>query len=72
MDCLYRTQVCWMLVDFKTDELRNRQALATAREMYRPQILRYRQAVKQWLGITPKTMLCFLNIEKTIEVVEVK
>ena len=72
MDCLYRTQAGWTLVDFKTDELRNRQALAAAQEMYTPQILRYRQAVEQWLGIVPKTLMCFLNVERTIEVVEVK
>jgi ATP-dependent helicase/nuclease subunit A len=72
MDCLYRTQAGWTLVDFKTDELRNRQALAAAEEMYRPQILRYRQAVEQWLGIAPKILMCFLNVEKMIEVVEIK
>ena len=71
MDCLYRTQAGWTLVDFKTDELRNRQALTAAQEMYTPQIMRYRQAVEQWLGIAPKTLLCFLNVEKTIEVIEV-
>jgi len=71
MDCLYHTQEGWTLVDFKTDELRNRLALAAAQEMYTPQIIRYRQAVEQWLGFTPKTLLCFLNVEKTIEVIEV-
>ena len=71
MDCLYRTQEGWTLVDFKTDELRNRLALAAAQEMYTPQIMRYRQAVEQWLGIAPKTLLCFLNAEKTIEVIDV-
>jgi ATP-dependent exoDNAse (exonuclease V) beta subunit len=72
MDCLYRTQTGWTLVDFKTDELRNRLALAAAQEMYTPQILRYRQAVEEWMGIAPRTMMCFLNVEKTIEVVEIK
>ena len=72
MDCLYRTQAGWTLVDFKTDDLRNKQALAIAQEMYTPQILRYRQAVQEWLGIVPKTLLCFLNAERTIDVVEIK
>lgn len=71
IDCLYRTQAGWTLVDFKTDELRNRQALTAAQEMYRPQILRYRQAVNEWMGTAPKTLLCFLNVDKAIEVVEV-
>jgi ATP-dependent helicase/nuclease subunit A len=71
MDCLYHTQEGWTLVDFKTDELRNRLALAAAQGMYTPQIIRYRQAVEQWLGFTPKTLLCFLNVEKTIKVIEV-
>jgi len=72
MDCLFRTQEGWTLVDFKTDELRNHQALLAAQEIYTPQILRYKQAVEQWLGIVPKTLLCFLNVEKTIEVIEVE
>jgi len=71
MDCFFRTQEGWILVDFKTDELKNRQALLAAQEMYTPQILRYRQAVEKWLGIVPKTLLCFLNVERTIEIVEV-
>jgi ATP-dependent helicase/nuclease subunit A len=72
MDCLYRTQAGWTLVDFKTDELRNRQALAAAQEIYRPQMLRYRQAVEEWMGIVPRTLMCFLNVERTVKVVEVK
>jgi ATP-dependent helicase/nuclease subunit A len=72
MDCLYRTQVGWTLVDFKTDKFRNRLALAAAQETYIPQILRYRQAVEEWMGIAPRTMMCFLNVEKKIEVIEVK
>jgi ATP-dependent helicase/nuclease subunit A len=72
MDCLYRTQAGWKLVDFKTDELRNRMALAAAQEMYTPQMIRYRQAVEQWMGIVPRTLMCFLNVERTIELVEVK
>ena len=72
MDCLYRTQAGWMLVDFKTDELRNLQALAAAQEIYRPQMLRYRQAVEEWMGIVPRTLMCFLNVERTVKVVKVK
>jgi len=71
MDCFFRTPEGWILVDFKTDELKNRQALLAAQEIYTPQILRYRQAVEKWLGIVPKTLLCFLNVERTIEIVEV-
>ncbi|TFG47897.1 MAG: hypothetical protein E4H33_05115 [Anaerolineales bacterium] len=71
IDCLFRTQESWTLVDFKTDELRNRQTLLAAQDMYTPQILRYRKAVEQWLGVVPKTLLCFLNVEKKIMVIEV-
>jgi ATP-dependent helicase/nuclease subunit A len=72
IDCLYRTEAGWVLVDFKTDELRSPQAVEAAAEMYRPQLLRYRRAIEQLLGIVPRTLMCFLNIERSIEIIEIK
>jgi len=72
MDCLYRTPQGWVLVDFKTDELRSSQAVDAAVEEYRPQLLRYRQAAGQLLGQPPRTRMCFLNVGKEIEVREVE
>jgi ATP-dependent exoDNAse (exonuclease V) beta subunit len=71
MDCLYRTPQGWVLVDFKTDELRSPQAVDAAVEKYRPQLLRYRQAAEQLLGQAPRTRMCFLKVGKQVEVREV-
>ena len=72
MDCLYRTEVGWTLVDFKTDDLWNRQALKDAVDIYTPQIIRYRRAMEKWMEIAPRTLIFFLNLEGKIEVIEVK
>jgi ATP-dependent exoDNAse (exonuclease V) beta subunit len=72
MDCLYRTPQGWVLVDFKTDELRTSQAVDAAVEEYRDQMLRYRQAAERLLGETPQTRMCFLNVGKEVEVRDVR
>jgi ATP-dependent helicase/nuclease subunit A len=72
MDCLYRTPQGWVLVDFKTDELRSPQAVEAALEEYRPQLLRYRQAAERLLGEAPQTRMCFLNVGKEVEVRDVR
>ena len=72
IDCLYRTPQGWVLVDFKTDELRTSQAVEAAVEEYRPQLLRYRQAAERLLGEAPQTRMCFLNVGKEVEVRDVR
>lgn len=71
MDCLYRTVVGWVLVDFKTDELRSQAAIEEAVNMYSSQLVRYRQAATALLGKKPLSLMCFLNANRAVEVREV-
>ena len=66
MDCLYRTQAGWTLVDFKTDDLRRRAELEGKVKEYRPQIVRYRAAAESLLGAPPRALMVFLNVEGQI------
>jgi len=61
IDLLYRVNGAWRLIDFKTDEIRDDDALANALEEHRPQIGRYAAAVQQLLGEKPQAALCFLD-----------
>jgi hypothetical protein len=45
--------------------------LKAAVEIYRPQLQRYRRVVEQLIGVIPRTLMCFLNAEKAVEIVEV-
>jgi ATP-dependent helicase/nuclease subunit A len=72
MDCLYHTPQGWALVDFKTDQLRNRPAFEAAVVKYTPQLLRYRLAAEKMLKTSPRTMMCFLNVEGAVVVKEIE
>jgi ATP-dependent helicase/nuclease subunit A len=61
IDLLYKVNGEWRIVDFKTDELRDDEAVQKAVEEYRPQMNRYREAVQQLLHIQPVTSICFLD-----------
>jgi ATP-dependent helicase/nuclease subunit A len=61
IDLLYKVNGDWRIVDFKTDELRDEDAVQTAVEAYGPQMNRYREAAKQLLNIQPMTAICFLD-----------
>ena len=61
MDCLYRIPSRWVLVDFKTDELRSPAALEAAVELYTAQLVRYRQAATVLLGSTSPFVNVFLE-----------
>jgi hypothetical protein len=71
IDCLYRTPTGWVLVDFKTDDLRSQQALDAAVEEYRGQLKRYQQAAEKMIGISPRSLMCFLNFERGIVTIEI-
>ena len=71
MDCLYRTSSGWALVDFKTDELRSPAALDAAVNKYTAQLLHYRQATIALIGQVPRSLMCFLNANRAVEVREV-
>lgn len=70
MDCIYRAASGWVLVDFKTDELRSQAALEAAVMMYTPQLLRYRQVAAALLPQPPRSLMCFLNVNRAVEVRE--
>ncbi|MCK5635390.1 MAG: PD-(D/E)XK nuclease family protein, partial [Anaerolineales bacterium] len=72
IDLLYRVKDAWHLLDFKSDEIRDEDALANAFEKHRPQVRRYVEAVQQLLGETPQAALCFLDAlgEAKIMVIE--
>ncbi|MBI9051784.1 MAG: UvrD-helicase domain-containing protein [Anaerolineaceae bacterium] len=71
MDCLYRTAAGWVLIDFKTDELRSQAAIEEAVNMYSPQLLHYRQAATALLGKKPLLLMCFLNANQAVAVLEI-
>lgn len=72
IDLLYQRAGAWILVDFKTDEVRDEVALRRllAEQDYRQQIQRYGMAVRHLLGIVPQLKLCFLNMASGIRVVD--
>ncbi len=69
IDLLYRVSDTWRLMDFKTDELRDEDALANALDEHRPQIGRYAAAVQQLMGETPQAALCFLDAMGKVKIV---
>jgi ATP-dependent helicase/nuclease subunit A len=69
IDLLYKVKGEWMVIDFKTDELRDEDALHRAVEEYQPQMNRYREAVQQLLHIQPVTSICFLDAMGVIRLV---
>ncbi|MGB2894614.1 MAG: UvrD-helicase domain-containing protein [Anaerolineales bacterium] len=72
IDLLYRVNEAWQLLDFKSDEIRDDDALAKAFEEHRPQVRRYAEAVQQLLGETPQAALCFLDALGEVKIVGVE
>ncbi len=71
IDCLYRHDDAWKIVDFKTDQLRDRAAMLdriTAKG-YDLQINTYAVAAEAFLGEKPATVLCFLDVGGAVEVI---
>ena len=70
IDLLYRISAGWFIIDFKTDEVRSdAEAQSTiSREGYDRQVARYAEAVLAQLGIRPKTMLVFLQVETEVKI----
>ncbi|MGA2489896.1 MAG: UvrD-helicase domain-containing protein [Anaerolineales bacterium] len=63
IDLLYRTAAGWVIIDFKTDEVRSKlEARTVIRENgYDQQVARYARAVTDQLNIQAKRRLVFLN-----------
>lgn len=72
IDLLYQRDVLWTLVDFKTDRARSEadfQKLLKEKG-YQAQVGRYGTAVAQLMGMTPRLLLCFLNVENDVRILE--
>ncbi len=72
IDLLYRHVGQWVVVDFKTDEVRSP---AEARDLihqegYDWQIRRYVDAVAPWLGVRPRARLVFLQVGGEVHIFE--
>jgi ATP-dependent helicase/nuclease subunit A len=72
IDLLYRAGGQWVIVDFKTDEVRSpAEALdVIAREGYGAQLRRYVDAAAPWLGTPPQARLAFLQVGGAVQVFE--
>jgi ATP-dependent exoDNAse (exonuclease V) beta subunit len=71
IDLLYRIDGTWQVLDFKTDHIWDEEVLGRYIEEYRPQMLRYRQAVERLLGESPLVRLCFLDAMGEVKVKQV-
>jgi ATP-dependent exoDNAse (exonuclease V) beta subunit len=71
LDVLYQGPQDWVVVEFKTDDVRSRAALEELldREDYVPQVARYQEAAERILGLRPRPILCFLNYGGAVELV---
>jgi len=63
IDALYRTDDGWVLVEFKTDTIKDEAALDTLMRStdYGEQVARYRGAAARLLGAQVRAVVCFLN-----------
>lgn len=68
IDLLYRRGDTWYVVDYKTDELADAEEISEAVVEYRPQVERYRAAVRGLLQADPVVMLCFLDVQGAVQV----
>ena len=72
IDLLYQRDGLWTLVDFKTDRARTEadfQKLLMEKG-YQAQVGRYGTAVLELMGIIPRLLLCFLNVENDVRIIE--
>ena len=70
IDLLYRDAAGWVIIDFKTDEVRSdEEAWTVIRENgYDQQVSRYARAVADQLNIQAKTRLIFLNMNNNLAI----
>ena len=71
IDALYRTDDGWVLVEFKTDYVKDEVALDTVMRStdYGEQVARYRAAAGRLLGAPVRGAMCFLNFGGRVRVV---
>ena len=71
IDLLYHDQNGWQMVDFKTDSIRSDKERDELVNLYRRQITRYFEAVKDQLGETAQVRICFLDDNGRVGIVDV-
>ncbi len=72
IDLLCRADGRWIVVEFKTDELRQSDDLEAhiAEKKYAQQVARYVEAVHGLLGEHPRAWLVFLNVGRQVHVID--
>ncbi len=72
IDALYQRDGSWTIVEFKTDELRDQEALERLldKEDYLAQAQRYVAAVEELLGDRPRFILCMLNYARGVRLLD--
>lgn len=71
IDLLWRDAGRWKIVDFKTDTLRDDDDLEAAVKRHRGQVERYVRSAANILGEQPVGMLCFLDLQEQVKLVEI-
>lgn len=72
VDLLYKNELGWHLLDFKSDLLESMFDLdAEVLVAYQEQLQRYACAVQQHLGVVPSARICFLNAGEQVELMPV-
>ena len=71
IDALFLEDSGWVLVEYKTDRILNRDAYQKLwnKNDYQEQVDGYLEAAEQLLGERPQPILCFLNYEKQVHLV---
>jgi ATP-dependent helicase/nuclease subunit A len=74
IDDLYRVADGWRIVDFKTDELRDDQALGKVLPGYRARLKRHVEAVITQMNLAeqPRAQLVFLNLQGAVRVMRLE
>ncbi len=71
IDLLVKLENGWHIVDFKTDELKDQEALEQALRRYRHQLSRYKAAVVDLMGVQPVAEICFLDAMGEVAWIEI-
>jgi ATP-dependent helicase/nuclease subunit A len=71
IDALFLEEEKWVLVEFKTDRIYNKEAFSKLwkEKDYQTQVEGYLKAAETLLGTRPEPVLCFLNYEKRVHLV---
>ncbi|MCD6425803.1 MAG: UvrD-helicase domain-containing protein [Anaerolineales bacterium] len=72
IDAMFRESGRWFIIEFKTDEIRDMRRFdwVWQNEDYQQQVEKYIRAAELVLGEKPEAILCFLNYEKRIHLVD--